>query len=109
MLDELRDMMVERLLVWEGKNKSLPDRVIVYRDGVSEGQFDTVLEEELPQILASFQKMSTQARGKYRPKVSIIICGKRHHARFYATNSQYADRNGNTRPGTVVDKGITGV
>jgi hypothetical protein len=109
MLDELRDMMVERLLVWEGKNKSLPDRIIVYRDGVSEGQFDTVLLEELPQILASFQKMSTQTRGKYRPKVSIIICGKRHHARFYATNSQYADRNGNTRPGTVVDKGITGV
>ena len=29
--------------------------------------------------------------------------------RFYPVDSQYADRNGNTRPGTVVDKGVTGV
>lgn len=36
MLDELQDMMVERLLVYERKNKVLPARVIVYRDGVSE-------------------------------------------------------------------------
>ncbi|KAG6852515.1 hypothetical protein C0991_011282 [Blastosporella zonata] len=34
---------------------------------------------------------------------------KRHHARFYPTNSQYADRNGNTLPGTVIDKGVTAV
>lgn len=36
MLDELRDMLVERLLVYEAKNKSLPDRILVFRDGVSE-------------------------------------------------------------------------
>ncbi|KDR72808.1 hypothetical protein GALMADRAFT_158483 [Galerina marginata CBS 339.88] len=110
MLDELRDMLIERLQVYERKNKALPSRVIVYRDGVSEGQFDTVLEEELPQILDAFKKLSTKERKTaYRPQLSIIICGKRHHARFYPTTSQFADRNGNTRPGTVVDKGVTGV
>lgn len=36
MLDELRDMMVERLLLYEKKNKSLPQRILVFRDGVSE-------------------------------------------------------------------------
>jgi eukaryotic translation initiation factor 2C len=36
MLDELRDMLVERLLVYEKKNKVLPQRIFVYRDGVSE-------------------------------------------------------------------------
>jgi eukaryotic translation initiation factor 2C len=36
MLDELRDMLVERLLVYEKKNKVLPARIFVYRDGVSE-------------------------------------------------------------------------
>jgi eukaryotic translation initiation factor 2C len=41
--------------------------------------------------------------------LSIIICGKRHHARFFSTNSEHADRNGNTLPGTVVDKGVTSV
>ena len=46
---------------------------------------------------------------KYHPMLSIVICGKRHHARFFSTNSEHADRNGNTRPGTVVDKGVTSV
>jgi len=110
MLDELQDMIIERLLVYEKKNKALPSRIFVYRDGVSEGQFDTVLETELAQILGAFKKMSTAGRKEaYRPSVSIIICGKRHHARFFPTNSQNADRNGNTRAGTVVDKGVTGV
>lgn len=36
MLDELRDMLVERLLFYEKKNRALPARIIVYRDGVSE-------------------------------------------------------------------------
>ena len=36
MLDELRDMLVERLHVYEKKNKVLPARIFVYRDGVSE-------------------------------------------------------------------------
>lgn len=36
MLDELRDMLVERLLVYEKKNKALPERIFVFRDGVSE-------------------------------------------------------------------------
>uniref|UniRef100_A0A8H8CN02 Argonaute-like protein n=1 Tax=Psilocybe cubensis TaxID=181762 RepID=A0A8H8CN02_PSICU len=104
MLDELSAMLIERLQTFEKKNRGiLPARIIVYRDGVSEGQYETVLQEELPQILDAFKRLSTKDRSAYRPKLSIIICG------FYPTNSQFADRNGNTRPGTVVDKGITGV
>jgi len=91
MLDELRDMLIERLVLYEKKNKSLPDRIFVYRDGVSEvslglflittpltikqGQFDTVLKEELPQVLEAFKALSTKTRGSYRPSLSIIICG----------------------------------
>ncbi|KAJ7086385.1 argonaute-like protein [Mycena belliarum] len=110
MLSELRDMLVERLLVFEKKNRTLPQRIVVFRDGVSEGQFDTVIHEEKSQMLEAFQKLSTAARGKpYRPLFAIVICGKRHHARFYPTTSALADRNGNTQPGTVVDKGVTAV
>jgi eukaryotic translation initiation factor 2C len=37
MLDELSDMLVERLLLYEKKNrKLLPKRIFVFRDGVSE-------------------------------------------------------------------------
>ncbi|KAG2050097.1 Piwi-domain-containing protein [Suillus hirtellus] len=107
MITDLTAMMIERLMFYEKKNRSLPDRVFVYRDGVSEGQFNTVLDEELPKMLEAFKRVPQTK--VYRPALTIIICGKRHHAKFWPTESQFADRNGNTRPGTVVDRGVTAV
>jgi hypothetical protein len=104
----LRDMIVERLQAYRKHSKTLPDRMIVFRDGVSEGQYDEVLQHELSQIFQAFATVDPK-NPKYHPVLSIIICGKRHHARFFSTNSEHADRNGNTLPGTVVDKGVTSV
>ena len=69
-----------------------------------------MLEKELPRILDAFKKFNTKGRGAaYRPQVSIIVCGKRHHSRFPATASDHMTNNGNTLPGTVVDKGVTAI
>lgn len=68
----------------------------------------TVVMEEMPEIKAAFKKFSTPQQ-QYNPKLTIVICGKRHHTRFYPTEAINADRNGNPRPGTVVDRGITAV
>ncbi|KAI5840506.1 Piwi domain-containing protein [Morchella snyderi] len=106
MISGLKEMMVERLQRWNSINKKFPQRIIVYRDGVSEGQFQTVLKEELPLIRAACQQCGDN---KYRPKISIIIVGKRHHTRFYPTDKDKADRLGNPAPGTVVDRGVTAV
>jgi len=35
--------------------------------------------------------------------------GKRHHTRFYPTESGNADSNGNPKAGTVVDRGVTAI
>jgi len=67
-----------------------------------------VIKEELPQIFEAFKRIDAK-NPRYHPTLSVVICGKRHNARFYPTDSEYADRNGNTRPGTVVDKGVTSV
>lgn len=107
MVESLSDMMVERLQLYLKINKRLPDRIFVYRDGVSEGQYQLVLQEELPRIRDAFRRISPKA--PYKPKLTITVCGKRHHARFYPTESKDASRNGNTLPGTVVDKGVTDV
>ncbi|KAG7085595.1 hypothetical protein E1B28_003146 [Marasmius oreades] len=109
MVVDLREMMVERLLAYEKRVKALPERIFVFRDGVSEGQYDTVISNELSQILEACKRFNTATRKSYRPQISIIICGKRHHARFFPTDNAHAASNGNTRPGTVVDKGVTGV
>lgn len=103
---ELADMIIERLQAFRRRSKVLPKRMVVFRDGVSEGQYDKVVNEELPQIIAAFKRIDPK-NPRYRPTLSILICGKRHHARFYPTDSNLADKNGNTRPGTVVDRGVT--
>jgi len=108
MITELEVMMQERLDAYRKKSKVLPTRIIVYRDGVSEGQFNTVVEQELPQIKKAFKKYGNPKQ-PYLPKVSIIICGKRHHTRFFPTEAGFSDQNGNPRPGTVVDRGVTAV
>lgn len=36
MVDELEAMMVERLLLYEKRTGKLPQRVFIFRDGVSE-------------------------------------------------------------------------
>jgi hypothetical protein len=77
MVTDLEEMIIERLLAFKTKSKVLPNRVIVFRDGVSEGQFDIVIGEELEKIKRAFKRMD--ATGNYNPTLSIVICGKRHH------------------------------
>ncbi|THH09696.1 hypothetical protein EW145_g1836 [Phellinidium pouzarii] len=109
MITSLKEMMIERLDTFRERSKNaLPQRVLVYRDGVSEGQYTTVVKEEMPAIIEAFRKYDQPGR-PYRPKLSIVVCGKRHHTRFYPTDAGNADQLGNPRPGTVVDQGVTGV
>lgn len=106
MVSELTDMVVERLQTWRKKNmNALPEQVLVYRDGVSESQYDSVLNDELPSFYKAFEKVYP-AKGP-KPKIAIIIVGKRHHTRFYPIKEDDADQGGNTKNGTVVDRGIT--
>ena len=124
MIVELAAMMTERLLLFKAKRNRLPERIVVFRDGVSEGQFVTVLREECksqtpspfgssdqgrrtdPKFLDAFKRVGG-AGTQYRPKLTMIICGKRHHTRFYPTTNESADHLGNPKPGTVVDRGVT--
>ncbi|KAL4072209.1 Piwi domain-containing protein [Scleroderma yunnanense] len=109
MITNLKNMMIGRLELFKARNKGkLPDRVLVYRDGVSEGQFNIVRDEELPEMKQAFRKFD-KPKEPYRPKLTIVICGKRHHTRFYPTEESTAAGDGNPRPGTVVDRGVTAV
>jgi eukaryotic translation initiation factor 2C len=106
MVAKLDDMLLSRLKLWVKTNKTLPENIIVYRDGVSEGQFQLVLDNELPLL----RKACTEFYGeKTKPSISIIIVGKRHHTRFFPSDVQNADSSWNCRSGTVVDRGVTEV
>ncbi|KAF8145988.1 argonaute-like protein [Mycena galopus ATCC 62051] len=77
-----------------------PKRLIFYRDGVSEGQFQQVLDQELPLIKAACQEL------KINPKITLCVVGKRHHVRLFPVRDQDADRSGNCPAGTVIDRDI---
>jgi len=99
-----------RLDRWKDQKK-LPENIIIFRDGVSEGQFKQVLDLELPQIReaceAKYQEASLGLRKS--PKLCIIVSIKRHHTRFYPTSESPEERtdSNNIRNGTVVDRGVT--
>lgn len=113
MVDGLEEMVIERLSLWQKHHKTeLPTKIVLYRDGVSEGQYDQVLLRELP----SFHKAFTRKYGDQKkwPPMAIIIVGKRHHTRFYPTARDQADYNSKTdkgswnpQPGTIVDRHIS--
>ncbi|KAJ4187446.1 hypothetical protein NW759_016884 [Fusarium solani] len=110
MVTDLSDMLKSRLQLWKtkGYHQSLPENILVYRDGVSEGQYDKVVNEELPRLRKACTEVypaSDQKRGL--PHFTIVIVGKRHHTRFYPTKDVDADRSGNPKPGTIVDRGVT--
>ena len=106
---DLDDLLVSRLKLWQVKNQKYPENILVYRDGVSEGQYNMVVNEELP-LLEKACKTTYPADAQKRgvPKISIIVVGKRHHTRFYPTSDEKIDtRSHNPVNGTVVDRGVT--
>ncbi|KAH7025257.1 putative RNA interference and gene silencing protein [Microdochium trichocladiopsis] len=110
MVTDLSDMLKSRLQLWKtkGHHQSLPENILVYRDGVSEGQYDKVIDEELPRLRkACTEVYPTSDQKKDLPHFTIVIVGKRHHTRFYPTKEANADRSGNPKPGTIVDRGVT--
>jgi hypothetical protein len=109
MVDALDDLQ-GCLRRWQKRNRSLPRNIVVYRDGVSEGQYDSVLEHELPALRKATEAIFPASDTKNNvPKLAIVIVGKRQHTRFYPTNKAEADRSGNPQSGTVVDRGVTEV
>lgn len=93
-----------RLELWKKHNKNTyPENIIIYRDGVSEGQFSQVVRSEIPFIR---QACAAKYSGK-QPKLTVIVSVKRHQTRFYPTTADEMSRSGNIKNGTVVDRGVT--
>lgn len=81
-VDTLQSMLRSHLTYWKEKHKSFPEQLLIYRDGVSEGQYQMVLDQELPQLREACESVEA------KPKMTLIIVGKRHHTRFYRNDSE---------------------
>lgn len=93
---------------------------LAVRVGVSEGQYQAVLDLELKPIKEHCEKLYKTVKNQAPPKITIVVVAKRHHTRFCPTDANFADKShfasgkdkpnnylGNPLNGTVVDRGIT--
>lgn len=98
----LQEMVKELLVLFYKEARVKPSRILFYRDGVSEGQFQMVLNHEVTAIRAACASLE---KG-YMPAVTFVVVQKRHNTRLFAADQRDADRSGNVKAGTVVDTDI---
>ncbi|KAF7338648.1 Argonaute-like protein [Mycena venus] len=98
--------MVKRAILTFGKKSPPPQRIIFYRDGVSEGEMEIVKAAEIGAIKAACLEVWNEMRVKAPlPTVTFICVVKRHHAIFLPNDNNVADgKTGNCRAGLVVDQ-----
>ncbi|XP_072341649.1 piwi-like protein 2 [Scyliorhinus torazame] len=99
-IDGLKICMVASLKKYYEINHCLPEKIAVYRDGVSDGQLNTVTDYELPQLLKCFEVFSD-----YHPKMMVIVVQKRISTNLYAQAE--SGRLEVPPPGTVMDHTVT--
>ncbi|OWZ16857.1 Argonaute1 [Phytophthora megakarya] len=99
---DLKDMTIELMKQFYRQTRGKPDRIVFYRDGVSEGQFHMVMNFEVTAIREACQALEVG----YNPPITFVIVQKRHNTRLFPDNPKDADRSGNVKAGTVVDTGI---
>ena len=86
--------LLERYKKQNGGNS--PESILYYRDGLSESQFTAIMAEEVEPL-----KEACAAMSGIKPKITVVVCIKRHHTRMFPT--ERGDKLGNVLPGTVIE------
>jgi hypothetical protein len=102
-INDLRDMVADALKCFYRNSGHKPARILFYRDGISEGEFERVNTTEVKAVKLACQKLEPN----YNPALTYIAVQKRHHTRLFPMGRDQSDRSGNCLPGTVVDTHIT--
>jgi len=84
-----------------------PARLVIIRDGISEGQYKMAMERELTAIYAGYEQgmmsIGAEELAKKGPKITFLIATKRHNKRFFRVEN---GKIMNTQPGDVVNEGV---
>ncbi|CAG5920323.1 unnamed protein product [Menidia menidia] len=99
LINGLRVCLLAALKKYYEVNHNLPEKIVVYRDGVSDGQLKMVEQYEIPQLIKCFETFPS-----YEPKLVVIVVQKRISTTLYSCSS---NAFGAPPPGTVVDHTVT--
>lgn len=99
----LQEAMVTLLKSFRDRNNGMmPCSIVVFRCGVSDGQFEQIIEKEVTVIKDSVQLMGYEYNVV---KIAVVVCQKGHHTRIVYNESQSTGHESylNPCPGLVVD------
>jgi eukaryotic translation initiation factor 2C len=99
---ELSSMIEEHLKIFHRKNGEYPERILIFRDGLSEGQYAAALQYEHHAVITACRRLQRD----YRPRILLCVCAKRHNTRFFG-RAVDCDGSGNLPAGLVVDRSVT--
>lgn len=99
MISGIRICLLAALQKYYEVNHNLPEKIVVYRDGVSDGQLKMVETYEIPQLIKCFETFP-----QYEPKLTFIVVQKRINTTLYTYS---ANAFGTPPPGTVLDHTLT--
>ncbi|KAI4478134.1 hypothetical protein M0804_012092 [Polistes exclamans] len=99
-MDMLQICFISAIDEYKKRNGNYPSRIIVYRDGVGDGQIEVITNYEVKQLLITFTRIDPN----YKPQLSVIIVQKRINTRLFYENKGNLS---NPASGTVVDSCIT--
>ena len=89
--------------IFSKKNNQYPERILIFRDGISEGQYAAVLHYEHHAVISACNRIQSG----YRPLLLICVCAKSHNTRFFGSNARDVTPSGNLPSGLVVDSTVT--
>ncbi|KAJ3905321.1 Piwi domain-containing protein [Lentinula edodes] len=101
-IQDLQEMVTDSIKNFAQLN-ALPERIVFFRDGVSEGEFESISGSEISAIREGVRVvMREKGVNREMPKLTYIIVGKRHHITFYPESGTEAnDGRGNCIAGFV--------
>ncbi len=81
--DTLKIAFMQSLQKYQETNGFLPEKIFVYRDGVSEGQLLVVSEHEVKQLRSCFAN-------DYAPQIAVIVVQKRINSRIFGIQVHFS-------------------
>ncbi|XP_070294239.1 protein argonaute-2 isoform X4 [Salvelinus sp. IW2-2015] len=107
-IQDLATMVRELLIQFYKSTRFKPTRIIYYRDGISEGQFNQVRLEVLQHELLAIREACIKLEKDYQPGITFVVVQKRHHTRLFCMDrNERVGKSGNIPAGTTVDTKIT--
>ena len=84
--DTLKIAFMQSLKKYQMVNNFLPEKIIIYRDGVSEGQLSVVSDHEVAQLRSCFAT-------DYCPQIAVVVVQKRISTRVFSLQVKYSYLN----------------